>query len=1107
MRRLAVVVPSMLSMLMLAACVDLTKPEDVADCALKKNCTNGVVADAGATLPQLDAGEPDSNGGSPIADGGAGYTDALFVSEDGGPATDAPVIPDAPTVDEQDAPVVVAIDGSPDQATDARVGVRDAPVRIDVPPGACAIAAGQPAPAGTICRPAVGPCDVAETCDGASVDCPDDKLAAAGKECRAVAGDCDVEETCTGTSVECPDDGFKAVGTVCRAAAGVCDYAETCSGLSPICPVDSLKPSTYACNASTGACDPAESCTGTGVSCPADTVLTAPSTRPTIVAQSGTLSVSVSWSAVVGATGYNLKRGTTSGGPYATIASNLLASESPYLDQGLDSTKTYYYVLSAINTIDTCESADSLEVSAQPTGVCSKPAAPVVTATAGNGQVSLSWPAVAGASNGYDVARSQTSSTGYASIARVTTGTSYVDTTVQFGKTYYYQVTTLGTCNSDPSAVVSATPLCTPAAAAPTGLTASAPNTGGVVVLSWTGVPGATTSSKYEVLRKLHTGTTYVQIDEVTSPTTANSDTTVSDGTSYDYVVTYNNGTCTSPYSNVATVTPTCVMDKPVLTVTPGNQAVDLSWTAPANGSLTGYKVYRKDTGSYALVTTLTGAGSTTYSDTGLSNGTTYTYYVTATGNCSADSAPKTAAPVCTPLAAPSNLKATAGDTQVTLSWDAVTGADHYTVKRASATGGPYTALVPASPITTNSYADMGLSNGTTYYYVVTASNGTCDSSNSTEASAMPQTCPSQGAPGLPTLTITSSTQVRVEWAEATPSPSGGYNILRGTSATGALISVGTASTSPFVDASADLTVGTTYYYAVRAIGATCSNTSASGSIALTCTNPSAPSASITANSDGSIKVSWSAVTGATAYTVSRATVSGGPFAPIAGATNITAATYTDNGLTNATNYYYVVSASNANHQCVSGPSAQVSARSCIIPAAPTGLSARRTGNRQVTLVWAGSQGANSYYVQRSDGTQVRTTSGTTYTDNTATNASTYSYVLSAASDADGICSSGNTSSVPVPSCKVVSGGGSDQKQGDTTEWCLVTCDDVGWWSASGLGDRTLYANNVQQSTIGAMPLPTKANSGYAFYFTRSANGSGNYTYWNYGSAGNHSCP
>ena len=87
------------------------------------------------------------------------------------------------------------------------------------------------------------------------------------------------------------------------------------------------------------------------------------------------------------------------------------------------------------------------------------------------------------------------------------------------------------------------------------------------------------------------------------------------------------------------------------------------------------------------------------------------------------------------PPAAPSGLTATAGNAQVTLSWNASSGATSYHVKRGTASGGPYTTL--SSP-TTNSYTDTTASNGTPYYYVVSAVNTNGESGNSGQATATP---------------------------------------------------------------------------------------------------------------------------------------------------------------------------------------------------------------------------------------------------------------------------------------------------------------------------------------------------------------------------------
>src|SRR5204862_7953279 len=87
------------------------------------------------------------------------------------------------------------------------------------------------------------------------------------------------------------------------------------------------------------------------------------------------------------------------------------------------------------------------------------------------------------------------------------------------------------------------------------------------------------------------------------------------------------------------------------------------------------------------------------------------------------------------PPAVPTNVTATGGNGQVVLSWSASSGASSYNVKRSTTSGGRYTTI--ASPSTTG-YTDTGVTNGTTYYYVVSAVNSAGESANSTQASATP---------------------------------------------------------------------------------------------------------------------------------------------------------------------------------------------------------------------------------------------------------------------------------------------------------------------------------------------------------------------------------
>jgi hypothetical protein len=91
----------------------------------------------------------------------------------------------------------------------------------------------------------------------------------------------------------------------------------------------------------------------------------------------------------------------------------------------------------------------------------------------------------------------------------------------------------------------------------------------------------------------------------------------------------------------------------------------------------------------------------------------------------------------CDPTAPapPTELTATAGDRQVALTWTGSTGAESYNVKRGTSSGS-YDQVFEG--INTTNYTDTGLTNGTTYYYVVTAENSIGESANSNEVSATP---------------------------------------------------------------------------------------------------------------------------------------------------------------------------------------------------------------------------------------------------------------------------------------------------------------------------------------------------------------------------------
>jgi hypothetical protein len=178
----------------------------------------------------------------------------------------------------------------------------------------------------------------------------------------------------------------------------------------------------------------------------------APAVPTGLAASAANAQVTLTWNATSGATGYYVKRSTTSGNE-TQIATQ---STTGYTDNAVTNGTKYYYVASAYNSYG--QSANSAEVSATPAAALLPPAAPTgLTATAGNAQVGLTWNASNGATS-YHVKRTTTNGSGYAQIGAPTT-TNFLDSGLANGTTYYYVVTALNSAGeSGNSNQASATP-------------------------------------------------------------------------------------------------------------------------------------------------------------------------------------------------------------------------------------------------------------------------------------------------------------------------------------------------------------------------------------------------------------------------------------------------------------------------------------------------------------------------------------------------------------------------------------------------------------------------------------------------------------------------
>ena len=308
------------------------------------------------------------------------------------------------------------------------------------------------------------------------------------------------------------------------------------------------------------------------------------------------------------------------------------------------------------------------------------------------------------------------------------------------------------------------------ASSVPDNLGATANST--QVVLNWSISAGAT---NYNVKCSTTNGGPYTPIASLPATTYTNTGLTI--GTTYYYVVSAVNAAGTSSNSvpvGVTTAFPpvNLALNKPVTVSStqsgyPGSNAVDgnlttrwaSAWSDPqwiyvdlqgtydltevqlnwesAYGSNYLIQV-SSDAANWTTIYSMTNGAGGIEDWTGLSGTGRYVrMFGTARGTGYGYSLYEFAVVGTVPT--PTNVTATAANTRVALSWNASPGATSYNVKSTAVNGGTYTTI---ANVTTTSYTNSGLLNGTTYYYEVSALNSFSESANSAAVSATPSNQP-----------------------------------------------------------------------------------------------------------------------------------------------------------------------------------------------------------------------------------------------------------------------------------------------------------------------------------------------------------------------------
>jgi titin len=524
-------------------------------------------------------------------------------------------------------------------------------------------------------------------------------------------------------------------------------------------------------------------------------------------------------------------------------------------------------------------------------------------------------------------------------------------------------------------------------------------------------------------------GTTWYSAASTANPLlitalSTNGTTPIANGTYYPVEIRAVNAVGPSSASAQDDVSPASTPPAPSVTLVPGNGSITVEATLATGGSPVTEIDYSLDGAAFVA----TGTTSSTFTIPGLTNGTSYSVSVradNAIGNGTA-STPSNATPLTVP-GQPTDVIAGPDVSSADVSWNApasnggsaITG---YTATAYTSTAGT-TTVGTACTTTTLACSVTGLTNGTTYYIGVVATNAAGSGpSSSPLQSVTPVALP--GAPTLSALTVGDSylsVPFTAGSAGGDPITSYQYSFNGGTTWTTA-----SGTTSPLVISG--LTDGTSYTVVLRAVSAAGAGATSNSESATPSTYPlSVNATTVYANGENQqIAVSWtvpgnggSAITEAQATAFSSLTGGSQEGTTCTTTTNLTVgatASCTITGLSNGTTYYVSIQSENAAGWS-SRSTPRVAATPSIDPGAPPSVTGA-PGNGEVRLSWGqGSTGQTAitgYTVTISPGGATQSCSGSPCLITGLTNGTAYNFSVTA-TNSNGTGPAGTTTSSTTP--------------------------------------------------------------------------------------------
>ncbi len=665
-------------------------------------------------------------------------------------------------------------------------------------------------------------------------------------------------------------------------------------------------------------------------------------------------------------TGFQIERSLTTATGF-TLVGTTAANAVSFSNTSLPDGTKYFYRIRAINATGT--SAYTAEVNATTT----QQAPTTLTATpASTTQINLTWADVSSSETGYQIERSLTTATGFTLVATTAANaTTFSNTGLIAGTRYFYRIRAT---NANGNSAYTAEANATTNLVAPSALSAVTASTT-QINLTW--VDGSSNETGFQIERSLTSGTGFTLLATTAANAVSYSNTGLAAGTKYYYRVRAVNATGISTYTNEGSATTSLIVPTSLLLTAVNTTQINLTW---ADGSIneTGFQIERSlTTGTGFTLVTTTAANAISFSNTGLTAGTTYFYRVRAV-NANGTSAYTAESSIATIAAGapipPTTLVATTASTaQINLTWvDASTSETGFQIERSLTTATGFT-LVGTTAANVVSFSNTGLTAGTRYFYRIRAINATGNSAYTAEVNATA----SLVAPTTLSAVAASATQINLTWVDASANETG-FQIERSlTTATGFTL-VGTTAANVVSFANTGLTAGTRYFYRIRAINAT-GNSAYTAEANATASLIVPTTLAAVAASATQINLTWvDASANETGFQIERSLTSAAGFTLVTTtAANVVSFSSTD--LADGTKYFYRIRAINATG--TSAYTAEVNATTT--QQAPTTLTATPASTTQINLTWADvSSSETGFQIERS----LTTATGFTLVATTAAN-------------------------------------------------------------------------------------------------------------------------